>query len=85
MAIPALLTIDGRDCPEPSEYSASTSTLVDSGRNVEGKVIGSVVRHGVSKVEVQWRYLSILRTKSEDPATGEVMGWVDCGFSLVEV
>ena len=124
MAIPALLTIDGMACPEPSEYAASTSTIVDSGRNVEGKVIGSVVRHGVSKVEVKWRYLTAqqwadiigpfdtnfyvsvrffdqttanYKTKQmyvsdrkggiwrRNPATGEVMGWTDCGFSLVEV
>ena len=58
MAIPALITVDGRAWPEPSEYSSSTSTLVDSGRNVEGKVIGSVVRSGVSKIEVKWRYLT---------------------------
>jgi hypothetical protein len=54
----ALLTIGGSQLPEPSEYSASTSTLVDSARNVNGYVIGAVVRSDVAKVEVKWRYLT---------------------------
>ena len=44
----AVVTVAGVELPEPSEYSANTSTIVDSGRNVEGKVIGSVVRHDVA-------------------------------------
>lgn len=58
MSIPALVTVAGIELPEPSEYSASTSTLVDSGRNVQGKVVGSVIRHDVAKVELKWRYLT---------------------------
>ena len=58
MAIPALKTVDGVAWPEPSSYSANTATLVDSARNVEGKVVGSVVRNGVSKIEVSWKYLT---------------------------
>lgn len=58
MPIPALITVNGVEWPEPSEYSANTSTIVDSGRNVQGKVVGSVVRSGVSKIEVKWRYLT---------------------------
>lgn len=58
MPIPALITVDGVAWPEPSEYSANTSTLVDSGRNVQGKVVGAVIRSGVSKIEVKWRYLT---------------------------
>ena len=54
----ALVTVAGTELPEPSEYSSSTSTLVDSGRNVEGRVIGSVVRNDVAKVELKWRYLT---------------------------
>ena len=54
----ALVTVAGIPLPEPSEYSSSTSTLVDSGRNVEGKVVGSVVRHDVAKIEIKWRYLT---------------------------
>ena len=58
MPIPALITVDGVAWPEPSEYSANTSTIVDSGRNVQGMVVGAVVRSGVSKIEVKWRYLT---------------------------
>jgi hypothetical protein len=54
----ALVTIAGYELPEPSEYSASTSTLVDSARNVSGYVIGSVIRNDVAKVELKWRYLT---------------------------
>ena len=54
----ALVTVAGVALPEPSEYSGNTSTIVDSGRNVQGVVIGSVVRHDVAKVELKWRYLT---------------------------
>ena len=54
----ALVTVSGVALPEPSEYSGNTSTIVDSGRNVSGYVIGSVVRHDVAKVELKWRYLT---------------------------
>ncbi len=120
----ALVSVAGTDLPEPSEYSANTATLVDSARNVEGKVVGSVIRSDVAKVELSWRYLTaaqwaeILSLFNEsfynqvtffnqataayetremyvsdrkaglwrrDPATGEVMGWIDCALSLVEV
>ncbi len=55
----ALVTIAGHELPEPSSYSATTSTLVDSARNVRGYVIGSVVRNDVAKVELSWRYLTV--------------------------
>jgi hypothetical protein len=58
MPIPALITVNGVAWPEPSEYSANTSTIVDSGRNVQGVVVGAVIRSGVSKIEVKWRYLT---------------------------
>jgi hypothetical protein len=54
----ALVTIAGYELPEPSTYSASTSTLVDSARNAKGYVIGSVIRSDVAKVELSWRYLT---------------------------
>lgn len=55
----ALVTVAGYDFPEPSKYSANTSTLVDSARNVSGYVIGSVIRSDVAKVELEWRYLTV--------------------------
>ena len=54
----ALVTIGGYELPEPSSYDAVTSTIVDSGRNVEGKVVGSVVRSDVAKIELSWKYLT---------------------------
>lgn len=53
-----LVVVAGHPLPEPSEYSAITATIVDSARNVEGKVVGSVVRNDVAKVELKWRYLT---------------------------
>jgi hypothetical protein len=120
----ALVTIAGYELPEPSSYSASTSTLVDSARNVKGYVIGSVIRNDVAKIELSWRYLTVeqwakilsLFTRNfynnvtffnqatgkyetrqmyvgdrsagmwrRHPITEEVMGYVDCKFSLIEV
>lgn len=54
----ALVTVNGVDLPEPSSYNATTSTIVDSGRNVQGKVVGAVVRHDVAKVAMKWNYLT---------------------------
>ena len=54
----ALVTVAGYEFPEPSTYSANTATLVDSARNVQGYVIGSVIRNDVAKVELSWRYLT---------------------------
>ena len=59
MGFKALVSVDGYDFPEPSAYSGITSTLVDSGRNVEGKMVGSVIRDDVSKVEISWKYLTV--------------------------
>lgn len=54
----ALISIGGYNFPEPSTYSATTSTIVDSARNVAGYVVGSVVRNDVAKIEVTWKYLT---------------------------
>lgn len=55
----ALITIGGYELPEPSSYSAVTSTVVDSARNVQGKVVGAVVRSDLAKIEVSWNYLTV--------------------------
>lgn len=55
----ALVSIDGFDFPEPSTYNATTSTIVDSARNVSGYVVGAVVRKDVAKVELTWKYLTV--------------------------
>ena len=54
----ALVTVNGVDWPEPSFYNATTSTIVGSGRNVQGKVVGAVVRPDVAKVAIKWNYLT---------------------------
>ena len=54
----ALVTVAGTALPEPSTYNGTTSTIVDSGRNVQGYVVGSVVRSDVGKVEITWKYLT---------------------------
>ena len=54
----ALVSIGSYNFPEPSTYSGTTSTIVDSARNVEGRMIGAVVRHDVAKIELTWRYLT---------------------------
>lgn len=54
----ALISIGGFEFPEPSTYNATTSTIVDSARNVSGYVVGAVVRSDVAKIEMSWRYLT---------------------------
>ncbi len=123
----SLIQIGSVDIPMPASYSASTSTIVDSGRNADGRMIGSVIRDDVAKVEVGWKFLSteqwsmILKlfniayggkfvnevrffnqtTGDYETRTmyvgdkkaglfrldesGNVVGWLDCKFSLIEV
>lgn len=59
MAFRALVTVGDYDFPEPSTYSGNTSTLVDSSRNVQGRMVGSVIRDDVAKIEISWRYLTV--------------------------
>lgn len=59
MAFAALVSIGGFEFPEPSGYSATTSTIVDSARNVNGYVVGAIVRPDVAKVELSWKYLTV--------------------------
>lgn len=59
MAFTALVSIGGFDFPEPSSYTATTSTIVDSARIVNGYVVGAVVRKDVAKVELSWKYLTV--------------------------
>lgn len=54
----ALVTVNGVALPEPGAYKAYTSTIVDSGRNVNGVVVGAIVRSNVAKIELSWKYLT---------------------------
>lgn len=59
MSFRALVIIGDYALPEPSTYDSNTSTLVDSGRNAEGTMIGSVIRDNVSKIEISWKFLTV--------------------------
>lgn len=45
--------------PCPSEYVGKTSTIVDAGRNVQGVVVGAVVREDVAGIDVTFNYISV--------------------------
>ncbi len=123
----SLIQIGGVDIPMPASYNASTSTIVDSGRNVDARMIGSVIRDDVAKIELGWKLLTteqwsmILKlfniaydgkfvnevrffnqtTGDYETRTmyvsdkkaglfkldesGNVVGWLGCKFSLIEV
>lgn len=128
MAFRALVTVGEFDFPEPSEYNGNTSTIVDSARNAEGKMVGAVIRDDVGKVELSWKYLTVKQWSDvlkcfrmasggkfinnvtffcqdigdwttremyvndrkagmfrRDPKTGDVLGYVGCSLSLIEV
>ena len=59
MAFRALVTVGEFNFPEPSKYSGNTSTIVDSARNAQGKVVGAVIRDDVGKVTMSWNYLTV--------------------------
>ena len=59
MAFKALVSVGGFDFPEPSTYKGNTATLVDSARNVQGKMVGAVIRDDVGKVELTWNFLTV--------------------------
>lgn len=53
-----LVAIGNFDFPMPSTYEGNTADLVDSARNVNGVVIGAVIRSDVAKVSMTWNYLT---------------------------
>lgn len=55
----AMVSIGDFDFPEPSKYSGTTSTVVDSARNTAGYVIGAVIRDDVGKVEMSWNFITV--------------------------
>jgi hypothetical protein len=59
MAIKALVRVGGYDFPEPSTYSGTTATLVDSARNTAGATVGAVIRDDIGKIEISWKYLTV--------------------------
>lgn len=55
----ALVTVGGIEFPEPSTYEPNVATIVDTGRNVNGYVVGSIVRPDVAKISISWRFLTV--------------------------
>lgn len=55
----ALVSIAGHDLPDPSTYSGTTATMVDSARNAKGYMVGAVLRDDVGKVEMSWNFISV--------------------------
>lgn len=53
-----LLKIGNVKVPTPSTYNTTTATVVDSGRNVKGVVVGSVIREGVTSIDVTFNYIT---------------------------
>lgn len=53
-----LVTIGGVAIPDPSTYEANTATIVDSARNTNGVMIGSVIRNDVAKISMSWNFLT---------------------------
>lgn len=54
----ALVSIAGIDLPTPSVYTGITADIVDAARNVDGYVVGAIIREDVGKVEMTWNYLT---------------------------
>lgn len=55
------MTIAGHPIPDPSTYDATTSTVVDSGRNAKAQWVGSVIRDDLGKIDMSWKFI-----KAED-------------------
>jgi len=47
------------DSPTPSTYKVTSTTLVDSARNTKGYVISTVIREGIRKIEITWKFLNL--------------------------
>ncbi|MFQ9515340.1 MAG: hypothetical protein ACLRZ9_05890 [Eubacterium sp.] len=55
----SLYYFDNYTPPCGSEYVGVTSTIVDSGRSVQGYVVGGVVREDVAAIDVTYNYISV--------------------------
>ena len=54
---PLVSGAEGFVVPTPSTYIGNTATIVDSARNVDGRMIGTVIRNGVAKIQMTWAYI----------------------------
>lgn len=53
-----MVSIGDFDVPEPSTYSSTTATVVDASRNAQGYQVGAVIRDGIAKIEMTWKFIS---------------------------
>lgn len=53
-----MVSIGNFNFPEPSTYASTTATVVDSARNVQGYVIGSVIRDDIAKIELGYNFIT---------------------------
>lgn len=44
--------------PAPGGYEANTATIVDSSRNLQGYVVGAIIRNDVAKISLSWNFLT---------------------------
>lgn len=58
MSLRNLVYVDGSALPEPSAFEANTATIVDSARDVNGVVVGAVIRRDVAKITLTWNFLT---------------------------
>ena len=67
--------------PTPSTYKMTSSTVVDTSRNAEAIVLPQVVRYGIRKIEVTWKFLtqtdfSLIAKLFEDVSVGGTGGFL---------
>lgn len=55
---PLVLGAEGFVVPTPSDYIGNTATIVDSARNTDGYMIGTVIRNGVAKIQMKWNFIT---------------------------
>ena len=55
---PLVLGAESFVVPTPSEYIGNTATVVDSARNTDGYMIGTVIRNGVAKIQMKWNFIT---------------------------
>ena len=59
MSMTPLVTVKNTPLPDPSTYEGTTATIVDSARDVNGVMVGGVIRDDVGKVAMTWRFLTV--------------------------
>jgi hypothetical protein len=53
-----LVWVNDIELPEPSSFEANTATIIDSARNLNGVVVGTILRSDVAKVTLSWNFLT---------------------------